>query len=88
MKIKDSFILREIVDTWVAIPIGVRVVEFNAIISLSESGASLWKMLQGGADETELAKFLISEYDVDEVTANKDVKEFVQEISNKGLLEV
>jgi hypothetical protein len=88
MKIKDSFILREIVDTWVVIPIGERVVEFNAIISLSESGASLWKMLQEGADETELVKSLISEYDVDEVTASKDVKEFIREISNKGLLEV
>lgn len=87
MKIKDGFMLREIVDTWVVIPIGERVVEFNAIISLSESGANLWEILKYGADETELVKALMSEYIVDEATASKDVKEFIQEMSNKGLLE-
>lgn len=87
MKIKDGFMLREIADTWVVIPIGERVVEFNAIISLSESGADLWKILKDDADETELVKALMSEYIVDEATASKDVKEFIQEMSNKGLLE-
>lgn len=88
MKVKDGFILRQIVDTWVLIPVGERVVEFNAIISLSESGASLWKLLQKGADEAMLVNTLVSEYDVDEAAAGSDVKEFIQTISEKRLIEI
>lgn len=87
MKTKDGFILREIVDSWIVVPIGQRVVEFNGLMSLSESGALLWRKLEKGADEEELVAAILGEYKVDESTAREDVREFVAAVREKGLCE-
>ena len=86
MKIKDGFILREIAGTWIVVPVSKRVVEFNGLITLSESGMFLWKALENGVDEEALVSRLISEYDIDKSTAVIDTKEFIHSLSEKGLL--
>jgi Coenzyme PQQ synthesis protein D (PqqD). len=87
MKIKSGFMLRQIADTWVVVPLGERIVEFNGLISLSETGALLWKKLALGAEEQDLIDALLQEYDVDETTAREDSLEFMKSIQEKGLLE-
>jgi hypothetical protein len=85
MKLKDGFMLREIAGTWIVVPIGQRVVEFNGLMTLSESGAFLWKKLEKGADKEELIDAVLAEYDIDRNTADGDVAEFIALISEKGL---
>jgi hypothetical protein len=87
MKIKDGFMLREIAGSWIVVPIGQRVVEFNGLMTLSESGALLWKELEKGAEKEQLVEKVLSEYDIDRDTAESDVEEFVAEVSEKGLCE-
>lgn len=86
MKIKSGFMLREIAGQWVIVPLGARVVEFNAIMTLSESGALLWRLLEKGSDEDGMLAALLAEYDVDEATARKDVRLFIESIKEKGLI--
>ena len=88
MKIKSGFMLRQIADTWVVVPLGERVVEFNGMISLSESGALLWEKLEEGAQEQDLVDTLCGEYAVDESIARADAKEFVDSMRGKGLFEL
>lgn len=89
MKIKHGFLLREIAGSWVVVPVGERVVEFNGLMSLNESGALLWKKLEADSvDEQELVSILTSNYKVDENTARADVIEFLSLITEKGLIEV
>jgi hypothetical protein len=85
MKIKPGFMLREIAGQWVVVPIGGTVVDFNNIITLSESGAFLWRMLEKGANEEELVNAILTEYEVDDSTARRDVKTFVDCIVDKAL---
>jgi hypothetical protein len=85
MKIKDGFMLREIAGSWIVVPIGQRVVEFNGLMTLSESGALLWKQLERGAEHRQLIETVLAEYDIDRDTAEADVEEFVTAISEKGL---
>lgn len=85
MKIKDGFMLREIAGTWVVVPIGKSVVEFNGLMTLSESGALLWKRLECGAELDELVEAILHEYEIDEATARSDVDDFISEINRKGL---
>lgn len=87
MKIKDGYMLRNIADTWIVVPLGEKVVELNGIISLTESGALLWKKLINGADIEELKSALMQEYDVDEQTALNDCMEFSQSIQQHNLCE-
>jgi hypothetical protein len=86
MKIKSNLLLREIAGSWIIVPVGEMVVEFNGLMNLSESGAFLWKKLSDGAEMEDLVNGLLSEYNVDEATAKADVQEFVSTLQTKGLL--
>lgn len=86
MKIKDGFMLREVAGQWVVVPLGERVVEFNGIMTLSESGAILWKILENESTEEALTEAIINEYDVDRNTAEADVHEFVNILIEKKLV--
>lgn len=88
MRIKDGFILREVAEQWVVIPLGGRVVEFNGIMSLSESGAILWKQMEIDVSEEDLVRVLLKEYSVDEEIAKSDILEFVTALKEKGLIVV
>lgn len=87
MKIADGYILRCIANTWVVIPVGAKLVEFNGIINLTESGAFLWKKLEAGASSEQLASALVEVYEVDESTALADVEAFLQQLHEKQLLQ-
>lgn len=88
MKIKNGFMLREIADVWVVVPLGERVIEFNGLINLSESAALLWKALENEVkSKAELVNMLMNHYDVDEEIATKDTDEFLQDIMERGFLE-
>ncbi len=87
MKVKKGLMLREIAKQWVVVPLGSRVVELNGIITLNESGAFLWRLLEKGAEADELMTALVGEYDVDEATAVRDVERFLEIIQQKSLVE-
>ena len=87
MKIKEGFMLREVAGSWIVVPLGQRVIEFNGLMTLSESGALLWKKMEKGAEVDDLIQLVLSEYDIDEVTARADVEEMVSAIQKKGLIE-
>jgi hypothetical protein len=87
LKIKDGFMLREVAGQWVVVPLGERVVEFNGIMTLSESGALLWKVLENEVAEEELTEAIIKEYDIDRETAEADVREFVNVLKEKSLIQ-
>lgn len=87
MKIKDGFMLREIAGQWVVVPLGERVVEFNGIMTLSDSGALLWRKMEQHTTEEELLNAILSEYSVDKETAKADILEFINKIKEQGLIE-
>ena len=86
MKIKDGFILKEVVGNYIVVAVGKRVKEFKGVISLSETGAFLWKMLEKECDENKLVDALLSEYEVEKEQAKADVNEFIAKIKEAGLL--
>lgn len=86
MKIRDGFMLREVAGQWVVVPLGERVVEFNGIMTLSESGAMLWKLLEKDTTEDELVRKLLSEYVIEESIAREDVNKFISDIREKQLI--
>lgn len=88
MKIKDGFLLREIADMWVVVPLGERVIEFNGLINLSESGALIWRALEKEVqDKSELIQLLMSKYEVGKEMATIDTDEFLSNITQRGFIE-
>ncbi len=87
MKIKEGFLLREVAGQWVVVPLGENVVQFNGILTLSQSGALLWQVMEkNDVEEVELVKAILSEYEIDEQTAAKDVRDFISSLKESGLV--
>ncbi len=87
MKIKEGFVLKEIAGQYVVIALGAASRVFNGIIKLNETGKTLWEALSSDTDEQRLVDALLAEYDVDEQTAKKDVKKFVEQLQGANILE-
>ena len=87
MKIKDNFILRKDADSYVVVPVGKLTLDFNGIITLNETGAFLFELLQKGADREELIDRLLAEYDVTPERAAADVDVFLEKVKASDVLE-
>ena len=87
MKIKEGFILREVAGSYLVVAVGKAVKEFGGVVNLNETGAFLWKLLEKSSTESEMVDALLSEYDVDRGTAEKDVKAFTDKLMEAKLVE-
>ena len=86
MKIREGFILRQVLDIYAVIGIGSEAYMPNRIMSVNETGAFLWRMLENGAEKQELIDALLREYETDPQTAEKDVDAFLNELKDKKLV--
>ncbi|MBR4173272.1 MAG: PqqD family protein [Clostridia bacterium] len=86
MRIKNGFILRKVVDNYIAVAVGDEAVNFDAMISVNETGAFLWEKLQNETTEEDLLAALLDEYDVDEETAKADIAGFLEKLREGKLL--
>lgn len=87
MKVKNKFVLKNVADNYVVMPLGDDVVDLNGMLTLNESGVLLWKALEVGADKDDLVKVLTDEYDVSAEVASKDVDTFVDALIKIGCIE-
>ena len=87
MKIKSGYILREIVGEYFIIPIGAESIDNNRMITVNETGKTIWDTLQKDISIDELMKIMLDTYEVDEQTLRADVDEFLAKIRGAGLVE-
>ncbi|MDD6033436.1 MAG: PqqD family protein [Oscillospiraceae bacterium] len=87
MKATSEVVLREIAGENLLIPVGQTALKIHGMITLSESGLLLWKRLQTECTEDELVEALLTEYQVDRETAAADVKAFIRQMQEVGILE-
>lgn len=87
MKIRPGYILREVLEMYVIIGVGDEAYTPNQIMSLNETGAFLWKILEKGAEREELVDAMIREYDVDAQTAVADTDTFLAQLREKKLID-
>lgn len=89
MKIKKGYLVHEVAGNFVVIKIGQEAVNFNGLITLSESAKLLWDLLnrEEGATNSELVSKLLEEYEIDKETATNDVLEFVESLKKNNILE-
>jgi len=88
MKIKSGFELHDVCGEKVILAESEQNINFTKIISLNDTAAFLWKNIMG-KDFTakNLTETLLSEYEVTEEKAQKDVDDLIQEWNKIGLLD-
>lgn len=87
MKIKDGFRLRCVGDNHIVVPVGSRTVDFRCIITLNETGAFIWNLLQEDCAAEDVVKAMLEEYDVSAEVAAADVAAYITAMREKGLLD-
>ena len=87
MKIKDNFLLRKVADSYVVVPVGKMSLDFNGIITLNETGAFLFELLQKGCEREDLIAKLLDEYEVSAGRASVDVDKFIEKVKDADVLE-
>ena len=85
MKLKDGFILRTVAGETVVLP-AAGVTDFDMMITLNDTGKFLWERLAVGAEEADLVKDLLAEYDVTEGIAASSVAAFVARLKELDFL--
>lgn len=77
MRIVPGFLIREIAGETVAIPSGQAAHHLSGLVVINGCGRFLFDLLQSEQTEASLLNAMTDTYDVDEVTALVDIREFL-----------
>ena len=77
MKVKEGFVLRNIADEYILMPVGDNIRNFNGTLLMNEVSAFIWEKLQTPMSGSDLLTAILEEFDVDEETAAVRLRHFV-----------
>lgn len=88
MRIKDGFVLRNVVDEYIVMPTGNNIAKFEGAVVLNEVSAFIYKLLESPMSRDDLLTAILNEYDVDEATASADLDVLLKKLADMGVLEM
>ena len=86
MKIRKELLKREVGGEAFLVPLGKTVYDSNGLFVLTELGAFIWDLLPESETEGEILEKILSEYEVDEATARKDLTQFLDKLRDMNIL--
>jgi hypothetical protein len=86
MKLDEGFIIRSIAGEDVLVPIGSKVIDFKGLMTLSPVAAFNFRQLEEGKAEDEIVAAILAGYEIDEATARADLREFLGQLRELGVL--
>jgi len=81
-----NMVYREIAGELILVPIQRTAEETESIFVLNETGAALWRMVDGESTIDDIISRLLDEYDVDRKTLSKDVIRYIGDMVASGAL--
>ena len=82
----DSIVSRRIEDEVILVPIRQNVADLESIYTLSEVAAHIWEQIDGRRTTAEILTLTVGQFEVSEEEAQKDLKEFIQQLSAIGAI--
>ena len=82
----DSIVSRRIEDEVILVPIRQNVADLESIYTLNEVGAYLWEQMDGRRTTAEILALTVEEFEVSEEEAQKDLTDFIQQLSSIGAI--
>ena len=86
MRRNPDFLMREVADTVVVVPVGAATTEFHGMITLNETGACLWEQLAQEQTLDSLTEAVLKAYEVSQSVARADVERFVDRLLPTGAI--
>jgi len=87
VKIKGTFVMRDIAGDIVIVPVGETALSYNGMITTTPTGAAIWKALESDCDMETLIQTILDRFDVDYETAEADIKEFLENLRSLEMIE-
>ena len=87
MKLKYDFVVREVAEKIVAIPVGDATENFNCMITLNESGAFIFELLKEEITEEGLLQAFLNEYDATEQQAKNTIESVLKKLYEADILQ-
>lgn len=86
MRRNPDFLLRRVADSVVVVPVGAATAAFPGMITLNDTGAYLWELLEQEQTVETLTAAMTERYDVEQALARKDVEAFVARLIPTGAI--
>ena len=86
MKQNPEFLLRDVADSLVLVPVGSATNRFPGMITLNETGKLLWEALATDQTAETLTALLLENYQVERAQAEADVQLFLQKLCSVGAI--
>lgn len=87
MKIKEGFVLRDVMDEYIVMPTGDNIAKFDGAVVLNEVSAFVYRLLEEPICRDDLLTAVLNEFEVDETTASADLDVLLRKFSDMGILE-
>jgi hypothetical protein len=85
-KKKDGIVTRTIAGETILVPVYGDIANMQKIFSVDPVAAFIWENIDGQKSNTDILNLIISEYDVENDIAKKDLIEFIDSLSTAGLI--
>ena len=86
LKLDKEYVLRQIGDDYVIVPVGKAALDLNGMITVNETGAFLWEQLVKGTSKEGLLETLMETYEVTQEEAERDIDEFLDVLYKNNIL--
>lgn len=87
MKLGGEFVVRQIMEDTVAIPVGQTALQLNGMIMLNDVSKVIWECLEQGTDVERIVIALTDAFAVSHQEARADILEFLDKLRALQLLE-
>jgi hypothetical protein len=83
----NAVVERQVRDSLILVPLKTGPARLDALYTLNETAGFIWRAADGTVSEDELVRRLMAEYDVDDATAQNDVRRALEGLVAIGALQ-
>lgn len=87
MKKKEDFIIRNIADEYIMIPVGKTALKFNGTIMINEISAFIWDNIEEVFNEKEMSKLICKYYEANYNEVYNDIKVIFRQMKDMQWIE-
>ena len=87
MKLRGEFVVRQVLDDIVAIPVGESALQLSGIILLNDVSRVIWQCLEQETTPEEIVRAVTDAFEVGRREAQADILEFLDKLRGAKLLQ-
>lgn len=87
MKLQGEFVVRQVMDQIVAIPVGETALRLNGMILLNDVSRAIWENLETETSPEQILAAVTENFEVSEAEARADIEEFLDKLRKMQILE-